>query len=293
MPERIDLQFFQSIADLDTYEQVKCIFACQEKMLRYNEMPLDENPIHLNLDGRDIWIESASAVNALEIYQEIFRDNDHAKASMFIPSDKMSVVFDIGANYGFYGLWVKKHVPDIHLICVEPNPYLFGYLKKNLEGFDNVFYENKAVTGYNGTLSMDIIRQVPSIGGKTIGMTPRNWVEKDMVQSLRVPCTTLETLIEKYPYPHIDLVKMDIEGDEGEVLLAASLKSMKKIKLFVVERHSKSLRQLVLERTAELGLTLVYDQDPSCKKHYGNLFFARKANFNRRNEKRKGIHKGI
>lgn len=109
MPRMIDLLFFERIADdPKTMDKIREIYRRQERMLRDNEMPIDPSEISLRLSGREISIESSSAVNALEIYQEIFRDNDHAVIAEFMPGAETETVVDLGANYGFFAMWGKK-----------------------------------------------------------------------------------------------------------------------------------------------------------------------------------------
>ena len=101
MPELIDLKFYEKITDKKSFKKIKQIFQWQKEMLQFNKMPLNIKSVSLFLDGHDVFVEASSAVNALEIYQEIFRDNDHAGLALFIPSPDMRVVFDIGAKLWF------------------------------------------------------------------------------------------------------------------------------------------------------------------------------------------------
>lgn len=47
--------------------------------------------------------------------------------------DPGSIVFDIGANIGWYSIALSKRVKDLQILAFEPLPKTYGYLKQNLE----------------------------------------------------------------------------------------------------------------------------------------------------------------
>lgn len=274
MPEILDLVFFEKIADNPgTPAKIREIHGWQERMLRDNEMPVDASEISLGLNGREIVIEASSAVNALEIYQEIFRDNDHGVITEFMPGSDTETVVDLGANYGFYALWVKKYSPHCRVLCVEPNAYVFPFLQRNLSGYEGIVPVNKAVGKTDGWEDFDIIRQVPSIAGKTLRMTPRSWVSERLMETRKVETIRIETLFHLYDINRVDIMKVDIEGAEKDLFMDTPVETLRKVRRIVVERHSAELREYLLSRLGELGFELVHDCDPHCTRHYGNMFF--------------------
>lgn len=273
MPELVDINWFSLHTDSKkTLEQIREIRRWQERALNENYMPNDPSVIELELDGNLIHLEAGSAVNALEIYQEIFRDEDHSIIDGF-SYEKAETVIDLGANYGFYSLGVKRINPQCRIVALEPNPYIYPYLKKNLSSFEKIIVLNKAISSKDGSELFDLIRQVPSIGGRTIKQTPREWVSKELIESIEVNTVSLESLLNEYELDLVDILKVDIEGAEGELFDNTSPKILSKAKRIVVERHTRELHDQVIERLLESGFRLVYDQDPTCKKHYGNLYF--------------------
>lgn len=275
MPEIIDLKFFEKECDGPSFAIVQDVYERQKRMLSENDMPVDVIPLSFLLRGKKVSVEAASSVNALEIYQEIFRDNDHGQVAGFVPGPDTKNVVDVGANYGFYSLWVKQYAPNALIYCVEPNPYIYSFLKKNLQTYEKIVFANKALSFCEGEELFDIVRQIPSIAGKTIKMTPRSWLDGDLVETCNVQKITLQEVSEYFRGEQIDILKMDIEGAEGEVLANTSSDLLKYFKRIIIERHSKELREVVFNVLSKAGFKLVYEPDPYCKKHYGNMYFVR------------------
>lgn len=275
MPQMIDLQFFAKAADDEqTIAKIEEIYRWQEKMVRNNEMRLDTAQITLSLRGRQIVLEAASAVNALEIYQEMFQHNYHGVLTDFVPDEQTRTVVDLGANYGFFALWVKEHAPDATIICVEPNKYVFPFLEWNLRHCNNCIILNKAVSNCDGRQTFDFVRQVPSIAGKTLSQIERSWLDKSFIETQEVETVCLERLFKEQNINSVDILKVDIEGSEKDLFDSLDIKAVMKVKRIVVEWHSEDLRKFILSRMDKLNFELLYDSDPVCNKYYGNLFYA-------------------
>jgi FkbM family methyltransferase len=125
------------------------------------------------------------------------------------------------AMYGFRGLYV------------EPIPYLFEKLKKNIgEGSGNEF-ENSAISDYDGEIEMLMIDKEAIDTGKIhscfYGMSavypPKNGLgsegDRETVKRygkrIKVPCIRFETLIEKHQIGQIDVIKIDAEGHDYKI----------------------------------------------------------------------------
>lgn len=275
MPARIDLEFFKEISDDNSFRRILEIATWQKVMLEQNRMPEDQSEIILNLNGQAISIEAGSAVNALEIYQEIFRDEEHSNVQNFVPTKKTEIILDFGANYGFYAMWAKKKSPNAHILCVEPNPFVFKHLKKNLAHLPNIELCQKALASKNGQAEFDFIRQIPSIGGKTIKMIHRDWLDEKMVDSCTVKTISINSILKRYADQSVDILKMDIEGAEGEVIAGTSHALLESVNKIVLERHSKELRHQVFNSLVLAGFHLVHETDPGQNSYYGNMYFQR------------------
>jgi FkbM family methyltransferase len=77
----------------------------------------------------------------------------------------------------------------------------------------------------------------------------------------RVPCFSLPTLFR--PYAHVDLVHVDIQGDEFRVLHSARQVLKEKVKRLVVATHTRSIEQQLLQDMPSHAWVL--EADEACK----------------------------
>lgn len=274
MPELIDCQWYaKHTASAQTLAQIEEIAKWQHKALKDNHMPVDNQVLSLELDGDNIEIEASSAVNALEIYQEIFRDHDHEIVPGFSACDKNTII-DLGANYGFYSLSVKRQNPECRITSLEPNKYIFPMLEKNLAPYKNVTLINAAIGTEDMMGDFEVVRQIPSIGGLTLRQVQRKWLTEDLIEKYSVRYMSLQSIMSEYGVDYCDILKVDVEGVEGVLFDKTPDKTLKAAERIVVERHTPEIGRQVINRLSTLGFKLVYDQDPECQKHYGNLYFA-------------------
>ncbi len=83
-----------------------------------------------------------------------FRNYEKADAAMlYALTPERGVVFDIGANRGWYSLHLAKRFPNIHIHAFEPLPPIFASLQANVElnQADNVSLHNFALSNRSGT----------------------------------------------------------------------------------------------------------------------------------------------
>ncbi|HEX9988535.1 MAG TPA: FkbM family methyltransferase [Chloroflexia bacterium] len=122
------------------------------------------------------------------------------------------VVLDIGANIGYYTILAARRVgPRGRVFAFEPDPRNFALLQKNLRanGCTNVHVERKAVSDCTGTINLYLNElnkgdhTIYDVGGR---------------QSVEVGAVRLDDYFSKYG-GKIDLIKIDVQGAEGKVLL--------------------------------------------------------------------------
>lgn len=128
------------------------------------------------------------------------------------------IVYDIGANIGYYTLLFSQIVINGKVIAFEPDKYNFKYLTKNkkLNDLANVTLIGKGISSDIGE----------SIFYKDINTGRTSSLEKDTwhpnatrIQKDNVSITTLDEVSNTYGIP--DLIKCDVEGHEVEVLKGA------------------------------------------------------------------------
>lgn len=80
-------------------------------------------------------IEIHFAPNSAELapYKEVFLDSVYELHPVFVPQPEY-IIFDLGANIGFYTLKAGKKLRDGQIFCFEPNPYAYSRLIRNVRG---------------------------------------------------------------------------------------------------------------------------------------------------------------
>jgi len=124
------------------------------------------------------------------------------------------LVIDIGAHVGYYTLLAAKQVgPTGKVYAFEPDPDNHATLLKNIElnGYSNIVAVRKAVSDRLGHAQLYLSATVS--GNNSMyhhGLAERG--------SVSVETTTVDSMLEELEWPHVDLVKIDVEGAEVAVL---------------------------------------------------------------------------
>lgn len=122
-----------------------------------------------------------------------------------------SVVFDIGANAGFYTLLASVLVgPRGHVYAFEPLPHNIHFIREHLRlnEITNVEIIEAAVSDKTGETSFD-----DSLGGAMGHLAPGG--------NLRIQTVRIDELVAESRLPPPDHIKIDVEGDEMLVLSGA------------------------------------------------------------------------
>lgn len=245
-------------------------------MLATNVLDDSDELVCLNLKGRVIWVRECAAFASIETYEEIFGRENHFTVPGF-EIESAETVIDIGANEGFFALKCRSLNPGCRLVCVEPSPYAFELLARNVEsnGLENIELINAAAGIAEGEIDMPCLKQVTAISGAGLEMVDRPWLDGGYVEKVRVRQVRGDWLIDKYGIEKADMLKIDVEGMEAEVI-KGSPELLARAGRVVVERHSRELRFEVLGLMEERGFELVYEEDPGFERYYGDMYFVKK-----------------
>lgn len=180
----------------------------------YQHFPIPDVEVETTLDQTlwvtlrlPIWVDYN--IYALGLYEAPL-------ARFFIRSlQPESVVLDIGAYIGQYTLLAAKYAPHGQVIAFEPHPESFARLTAHIarNRLQNVQAFRQAVGRRKGTLPLVLSEQVSSSY-----LEMPFWGNKPTVE---VEVTTLDTVVRELKLPKVSLVKIDVEGAEGEVLQGA------------------------------------------------------------------------
>lgn len=137
------------------------------------------------------------------------------------------VVFDIGANIGYFTLIFAKLVGENGKVyAFEPSPDVFDILKKNVElnGYKNVVLLKKAVSTKTEKIKLYVCESGASDN--------HIYNSCDNRQTILIDAIALDDWFKNYD-GKIDFIKMDVQGAEGKALQGMTnlLKTRKNIKM--------------------------------------------------------------
>ena len=140
---------------------------------------------------------------------------------LFEQLDEHSVVLDIGANLGFYGLRCANIAKKGRVFCFEPDERCYQKLTTNagLNQFSN--FESHRIALGRETATMSLVRDQSGNSGLNhiAGKTESESINADRLQ--QVECDSLDAFAIRNNLPRIDVIKVDIEGFETEFLAGA------------------------------------------------------------------------
>jgi FkbM family methyltransferase len=143
-------------------------------------------------------------------------------------------VFDIGAYWGWFTLLGAAIVGNGgKVFSFEPSPSNFSMMKRSvqLNGFSNVVLYEEAISDTDGECAL-------YEGGNPY---KHSLVRNFGLGSIQVKSSKLDTIAENLSLKKIDMMKVDVEGNEPQVFLgAASLLQNNKIEKIIMEYSPKS-----------------------------------------------------
>ena len=167
-------------------------------------------------------------------------------------------VLDIGAHTGYYALLTSTLVgPQGRVIACEPSPRNLAYLRRHmgLNGCLNVDIREVAVAGACGTATFDNTQS--SFTGHLAG----NSINPNGSAGVTVQTITLDSLLDEGIRPN--LIKMDIEGAEGEALQGGRRLLAQCRPVLFLATHGPQVHQKCCDLLRELG----YELTPLPGKH--------------------------
>lgn len=158
---------------------------------------------------------------------------------------------DIGAGIGYYAILLKRLRPCAEAFCFEPLQTHAENLVANLRLND---LDREAVSVLGLAVCDRVGREAfheDSFGSR---------LAPDCPHTSSVATTTLEAIVESISGP-LDLVKVDVQGDERRVIAGAG-RALKQIGAWVLGTHSLELHRQCLADFREGGLAILFE-DPA------------------------------
>lgn len=159
------------------------------------------------------------------------------------------VYFDAGANVGFFAMLAARLLgPTGRVVCFEPLPENARQIEHNaaLNGFSTITVSLDALGGSNRTETFRTSAE-PTWGMlNSVGKSPDR-----SVGIIQVNVRTLDSLCGPGVLPYPDLIKIDVEGAEGELLEGAAATIAACRPLLIIELHNTN--DTVLAALKKLG----------------------------------------
>jgi len=147
-----------------------------------------------------------------------FLERDHL-ACWSEDASGATTIFDVGANLGIYSLTAAAANPGAEIHAFEPTPQLAAHLGKTLSdnGLTRIRVVEAAVSGSTGTAVLNLW------GSEEEGNEGLNFVTDSARAAHSLPVTTvsLDDYCEREGITRVDLLKLDIQGNEAEALRGA------------------------------------------------------------------------
>lgn len=274
MSRTIDIEWLKNqAADSQSRQKLSKVVKLRDCILKNNEFIKTDALFDVNLGKFKIWLRECSAFSAIEVYEEIFKRKNHFLVPGF-SGTSASIIVDIGANEGYYLLKIKENNPTSKIIAVEPNPYSFSLLEKNVHAnnLKNVILINKAAGQVSTMTTFECVKEIGAISGKGLRLIKRPWLNDDYIEQKQVEMIPLEQILYENQIEKVDILKIDVEGMELDVLQGVQ-RHLDRIDRIVVERHNKKLRDEIVVFLNKRGFTLIYEEDPCFEQYYGDLYF--------------------
>jgi FkbM family methyltransferase len=157
------------------------------------------------------------------------------------------IIFDIGANIGTLSTWLARYFTKGKIYCFEPQREVFKILCANLamNNLDNTYPYNIA---FGKTDEFKKIKEpdylTPNDFG-TYSLVNEN-IKSSFFNEITIEIKTLDTFIEQYAIPKLNLLKIDAEGMDLDVLQGAQ-KTIEKFNPVILIEHFDNLRSIQAE----------------------------------------------
>jgi FkbM family methyltransferase len=166
------------------------------------------------LDGFQMIVRVEEEIGRAIYYKGVFEDAE----TLFFRGQisDSSVCFDVGANIGYYSLLFASLNRSGSVHSFEPVPLNYHLLSINalLNGFANLHANLCAIAEKEGSAELTISTDSAYSSLMHAGRKP-------VANKIRSALTTIDAYCSKHDIGRIDVLKVDVEGAEGNVLSGA------------------------------------------------------------------------
>jgi FkbM family methyltransferase len=138
------------------------------------------------------------------------------------------LIIDGGANAGFSTAYFAAHYPEAKVLAIEPEQKNIKQLAKNARSLGNVEIVQAGLWSRSTKLMMN--RNAGGTDGFTV-------TQASLSRGLTIDAVTIPELMKRANVETIDILKLDIEGAEGELFREGCLAWLKNVRLMFIELH--------------------------------------------------------
>jgi FkbM family methyltransferase len=155
------------------------------------------------------------------------------------------VVIDAGANIGDTTCWYASKFPEADIIALEPDPSNFAMLALNARPYGKRVQAFRLALWHLDDTNLKIID-----GGSSIGMSVQ---QGGGVNDPDCGGITLSSLMKKLELMKLDIVKIDVEGEEFNLFAPEHDSWINYAGTIVVDVHSDEAAEVVRHAAARWG----------------------------------------
>jgi FkbM family methyltransferase len=198
--------------------------------------------------GRRLWVRPGTS--DVLLYADVIVHEQYGRTAL---RDVRTIV-DCGANVGFVSAYLLARCPGARLVALEPDPVNHAMCVRNLAQFgDRATVLRAALWGSAARM------RVVAAGREGTWASTVAPVEGDGADAIEG--VTLDDLLERYAIDTIDLLKIDIEGAEGEVFAAPELRWLDRVRCLEIELENAETTRIFFRAMEGRPFTFVQSGD--------------------------------
>ena len=195
------------------------------------------------------------------LYEEIFTRRSYLRRGVCVPLTGAPVIMYVGANIGLFSLAALRENANARVYAFEPAPAAFECLERNLSAVRSAQPATCTRVLLRDSASTCPLHWYPEAPAESTchpreregqrlrlaAVAKASEAEADSSSAAAVPASaaeviqvsamTLAAFLEREALDSIDLLKVDVEGDELRVLMGVGAQNWHRIRQVVVEVH--------------------------------------------------------
>ena len=213
--------------------------------------------VRLLTDEAGLTFEYLDADETTFLYEEIFTRRAYEQHGVEVSKAGTPVIVDCGANIGLFSLHCLQENTSARVFAVEPSPTAFRCLERNLATTSDSAVCARLLLRDRAANKKHTLHCFPDAPGESTCNPAERRRQRDRLRehvgcealvaesagqaaasvAVEVAAATLSDLFAVWAVSHVDLLKVDVEGDELLVLRGIRPADWPKIRQVVCEVH--------------------------------------------------------